>query len=172
MRHVREEQISAFIDNQVDAGEKYQIEAHLRQCPDCRARWAEMLEINRLFQEAESVLPSPYLWNRIAARMDAEKVESYGWKGIILDGLRAHGRKLGLAVGTLTLILATGIMMSHYHSRETAAEAALTLIEQTHKSLAALDPDFYNPFSAGFPGDLNSNPFTTLRQSSKAAPGE
>ena len=172
MPHVSEEQLSAYIDHQMDADESLALEAHLRDCAECRAILDEMMEITRLFQETEQVAPSPFLWNRIAADLcHEEQTPARRWAAAVLAGLRAHSRSLGTAAAALALFFAVGITIFHNNARQAAEQAALAAIDQTHRSLAAQDPDVYNPFSSGSLGDLDANPFTTLRLSGRTVPG-
>ncbi len=172
MQHAKEEQISAFIDNQLDAGESLELEAHVRDCADCRSLLEEMREVTRLFREGERVAPSLFLWNRIAAGIHEEKIITRSWSAAVLDGLRGNRRSLGVAAAALTIFLAAGVTVFHYSARQAAEQAALAAIDQTQSNLAAHDPDLYNPFSAGSLGDLDPNPFRTLRLSIKTAQGD
>ena len=44
---------------------------------------------------------------------------------------------------------------------------ALAQIDQINRDLAAQDPDRYNPFVSGAPGEWDANPFKSLRQNNK-----
>jgi len=173
MPHIREEQISAYIDRQLDAAENRTLEVHLQHCEDCRAVLEGMREVTRLFREAEPVAPSPFLWNRIAAGLSnsEEHIPSHGWGAALLAGLRGYNRSLGVAAAMLVVFLAVGIAVFHENARRVAEQAALTVIDQTQKSLAAYDPDAYNPFSSGSLRDLEVNPFKSLRLSGSAGHG-
>jgi anti-sigma factor RsiW len=162
MAHVREEDISAYIDSQLYGGEKLELESHLRECAECRAVFEEMSEMTRLFREAERVAPSAFLWNRIEAGL-AERRPARAWGAFIPSGLHAWGRSLGAATAALAVCLAAGLAIMHQNARRAAERAALEIIDQTHKSLAAQDPEFYNPFSSGSLRDLEGNPFRAFR---------
>jgi anti-sigma factor RsiW len=171
MPHIREEQISAYIDHQLNAEETLALEAHLRDCPDCRAVLDEMKGMTSLFREAERVEPSPFLWSRIALNLREEGPVGRIWGSVLAAALRGHRRALGMAAATLALSLAIGVTIFHSNARQVAEQAALAAIDQTHRSLAAYDPDVYNPFSSGSIGDLDANPFRILRLGGGTAPG-
>jgi anti-sigma factor RsiW len=169
MPHISEERISTYIDKQLNAGESLALEAHLKDCDGCRGIFEGMLEVTRLFREAERVTPSPFLWNRIAADLNKRPIGT--WKTLIVDGLRSYNRSLGLAAAALVLLLAGGIVMFRENARRVGERAALAEINQIHQSLAAQDPDAYNPFSSDWLRDLEANPFRSMRSSGKTATG-
>jgi hypothetical protein len=49
-----------------------------------------------------------------------------------------------------------------------ADRAALAQIDQMSRDLAAQDPDGYNPFVSGVPGEWDANPFKSMRLNNKA----
>jgi len=170
MAHVKEEEISAYIDRQLDADEKLSVETHLRGCENCRAVLEGINEINHLFREAERVAPSAFLWNRIEAGLiNREQARGLGWRAAVMAGLRNYSRSLGVAAAALAICLAAGLTIMHKNARQAAEQAALEVIDQTRKSLAAQDPEAYNPFSSGSL-DLDANPFKNFRLSGGTAP--
>jgi anti-sigma factor RsiW len=171
MRHIEEEQISAYIDNQLDAGETAALEAHMRDCAHCRAVLDEMKDVTCLFRDAERMDPSPFLWRRIAADLREAEAVRGDWGSILAAALRGHRRALGMAAAALTLFSAVGVTIFYRNARQIAQQAALASIDQTRRSMAAYDPDAYNPFSSGSLGDLDTNPFKLLRLGSRSAPG-
>lgn len=171
MVHVSEKDISAYIDRELKGREKLELEAHLRDCPECRAGFEEMSEVTRFFREAERVEPSAFLWSRIENGLAGEKAErAWVWGAPILNFLRAYSRTLGAAAAALALCLAAGLAVMHQNARRAAEEAALKIIDETHQSLAAQDPEFYNPFSSGSLRDLEGNPFRAMRLAGGEAP--
>jgi anti-sigma factor RsiW len=165
MSHVNEEQISAYLDKQLSTEERIAIEAHLGDCESCRTVRDELLEVSRLFREAERFEPSSFLWNRIAADFHEEQSAAHHWKISFIAGLRKYSWNLRLASAALAVLIIAGIVIFRGDSGHVADQAALADIDRTHKTLAALDPDTYNPFSSGLPSELDANPFRSLRLS-------
>ena len=164
MAHVREEDISAYVDHQLKGRERHELEAHLQYCPECRAVFEEMSELTLIFRGAQRVAPSAFLWNRIETGLAAEKPARTWYRGIpLVSFLRGCNRSLRAAAAALALCVAAGLAIMHQNSRRADEQAALQIIDQTHRSLAAQDPEFYNPFRTGSLRDLEGNPFRALR---------
>jgi predicted anti-sigma-YlaC factor YlaD len=165
MQHVREDQISAYLDRQLDAQENCAVEAHFQECRSCRAICDEMRELTLLFKEAEHFEPSPFLWNRIAAGLYENASSGRSWRESIILGLRNYGWKSAMAAATLSFLLMIGISTFHINSARVAKQAALVEIDQIYENLAAQDPNTYNPFTSDSPYNLGAeqNPFRDLR---------
>jgi predicted anti-sigma-YlaC factor YlaD len=166
MSHIDAEQISAYLDEQLSSKERLVLEEHFRNCESCRNVRDELSEVSRLFREAERFEPSPFLWNRIAADFNRES-SSITHHGIpsFIAGLRKHGWNLRLTSAALVVLMVVGIVVFRGNSGRIAEQAALADIDRTYQSLAALDPDTYNPFGSGLARELDANPFRSLRLS-------
>jgi len=178
MQHIKEEQISAYIDNQLSADESRVLKAHLTECEDCHAVYDEMHDVTTLFREAERFEPSPFLWNRLEANLNRKRFSASSWSNSILAFLRTFSLNGGAVAAALAILLFAGIAIFHSDRGRMDDQAALAAIDQVHKSLVALDPDNYNPFSAispnrynpfssGSPSELDMNPFRSVRLSSR-----
>lgn len=165
MSHINEEQISAYLDEQLSSEEKLVLEEHFRDCESCRTVRDELIEVSRLFREAERFEPSPFLWNRIAADFNKESSPTHHWITSFIAGLRKNSWNLRLASSALVVLMIVGIVIFRGNSGRIAEQAALADIDRTYQSLAALDPDTYNPFGSGLPNELDANPFRSLRLS-------
>jgi anti-sigma factor RsiW len=165
--HIRQEQISAYLDRQLGVEESLALETHLAECESCRIVCGEMREVTSLFREAESLEPSPFLWNRIASELDKEKPSADGKIAAMIAGLRNFGWGFRAAAATLVVFLVLGIAILRIDRSQVADRAALTEIDRVCESLASQDPDVYNPFSSGSPRDSDTNPFRSLRLSGK-----
>jgi predicted anti-sigma-YlaC factor YlaD len=166
MLHIKEEQISAYLDEQLGESDVRVVEAHLRDCSSCRNLRDELSEISSLFQKAERFEPSPFLWNRIEAEFSREVDLPHSWTELFIAGLRRHSRNLQLASAALTVILIAGIVVYRGSEDRLSDQAALAHIDQTYRSLATLDADTYNPFGSALPAGLETNPFTNLQSGS------
>jgi predicted anti-sigma-YlaC factor YlaD len=167
MLHIKEEQISAYLDGQLGAEDALGVEAHLNDCDHCRNLFDALSEVSGLFQKAERFEPSPFLWNRIEADFNSEKSTVYTWKDLFIAGLRKHSWNLRLASASLVVLMIAGIVVFRGNEDRRSDRAALANIDQTYRSLAALDPDNYNPFGSGLSQELETNPFKNLRASSE-----
>jgi anti-sigma factor RsiW len=165
MEHVRKEQISAFVDRQLDVRESRALEAHFRECADCRTICDEMRDLTFLFREAERFEPSPFLWNRIALRLNEEAPSARSWTKTFIPGQFDFGWKSGLAAAVLMVLIITGILTFHGNGNRAVNQAAFAEIDQTYEYLAAQNFDTYNPFSSGssYGIDADQNPFREMR---------
>jgi len=167
MPHVKEEQISAYLDGQVNAAESHAIDLHLKQCESCRALLGEMRDLDNLFRNTEPAEPPPFLWNRIAADFETnqykERPSARSWGAAVIASLRRYAWNPGLATAAFSILMFAGIALFNQNTISTQDQAALAEIERVHRSLAAQNPDANNPFSSGWPDDFSSNPFRSVR---------
>jgi predicted anti-sigma-YlaC factor YlaD len=168
MSHIKEEQISAYIDRQLPVDENRSIEIHLQECSSCRTIYDELSTLTQFFQDAERIEPPAFLWNRIAADFDKEHPASHGWVASIIACLRGYSRSLGMAAATIVILIITGIVVNHGNRMPSTDRAALAQIDQIYQDLAAQDPDGYNPFGSGAPGEWEANPFKSMRLNNKS----
>jgi anti-sigma factor RsiW len=104
--------LDAYLDGQLAAVEREEIDAHLAGCPGCRA---EAAAIRSLLTEARalprSVMPERELWTGIAARLSVSNVDVP--RSHALDaGLRASTRLPGwgrLAAAIALMLLGAGL---------------------------------------------------------------
>jgi anti-sigma factor RsiW len=168
MPHIKEEQISAYIDRQLSAAENRSIETHLRECSSCRTVCDDLSTLTQFFQGADRIEPPAFLWNRIAADFDKEHPAIHeGWVDSIIACLRGYSRSLGMAAATIVILIIAGIFVYHGNGIPVSDRAALAQLDQISRDLAAQDPDGYNPFISGAPGEWDANPFKSLRLNSK-----
>jgi anti-sigma factor RsiW len=166
MPHIKEEQISAYLDRQVDAAESSAIDLHLQACESCRAVFGELRDLNTLFRDAEQVEPSPFLWNRIAASFETnlyKERSTRSWGASVIAGLRRYAWNPGFAAAAFAILMSAGIAVFRQNTMSTTDQAALAEIDRAYKSLAAQNPDENNPFSSGSPSDFDTNPFRSGR---------
>jgi len=164
--HIKEADFSAYLDRQLDARKTQAVDEHLQGCEACRSVFNGMRDITRLFRESERAEPSPFLWNRIAAGFEDD--QPHRRKASVFTGFRIFGWRPSMAAATLGFLLMIGAAVYVESTRSLADKAALAEIDRTYRSLAAKDPDTYNPFTTGSPLQFDSNPFRSLRLSGKA----
>jgi predicted anti-sigma-YlaC factor YlaD len=167
MSHIKEEQISAYIDRQLPVDENRSIEIHLLECSSCRSVYDELSTLTQLFQETERMEPPAFLWNRIAADFIKDlPATRRSWVDSIAACLRGYSRSWGVAAAA-TVILIAGIVVYQGSRIPVSDRAALAQLEQINRDLAAQDPDGYNPFISGAPGEWDANPFKSMRLNNK-----
>jgi anti-sigma factor RsiW len=166
-KHIKEEDFSAYLDGQLDSGQTRAVDEHLRSCELCSSIFNEMRDVTQLFRESERAEPSPFLWSRIAAGFAGEDAGVSG-KGSVFSGFRLFGLNPVMAAAAMVFLIVVGVVLFREGTGSFADKAALAEIDRTYRSLAAKDPDTYNPFSTESPAQLDSNPFRSLRLSGKA----
>ena len=165
MPHINEEQISAYTDGQLSSDERLALEAHFLECQNCRTVRDEFLEVSDFFRKPERFEPSPYLWNRIAADFNRAKSTNHSRIASFIPSLGRHSWNLRFVSATLAVLVVAGFVVIRWDEGRLADRAALADIDRTYRSLAALDPDTYNPFGSGMPQEMDANPFKSLRLS-------
>ena len=67
-----QEQLSAYIEDNLSAVEKGIIDDHLKSCPKCRKALADLEMTVRSIKSLEEIIPPPWLTQKIMARVKAE----------------------------------------------------------------------------------------------------
>jgi anti-sigma factor RsiW len=72
-----------MLDQELAPSQQKQVQAHLEQCPECRALLAQMQELYQN-REGETIPPlSPFVWTRVQARLQDRPVRQpsfrFGW---------------------------------------------------------------------------------------------
>ncbi len=122
------EQIGAFLDGELEAGERAAFEAHLATCAGCRQAVEDHRQLARAFAALPAVAAPPdfeaRFWARIARGEDAPKgllARVFGWL--------SPGRGLALATAAgaaLLLFRFVGLPPEHDSAATAAAEAVVT----------------------------------------------
>ncbi len=162
VKHILEEQISAWVDRQLEPAEMGQIEGHLRDCAECRAAADEMSAMAEAFRAVETAELPPSLWGRIAANLDKEALPRRA--GLLSWIMRIIGNPLWVRAAAALLavaILAAGGAI--YFERKLAADIerrALAEMQRAQNGLVALDAESYNPFRTAEAAFREENPFS------------
>jgi hypothetical protein len=69
-----EEKLSAYIDRELNADERRQIESHFEQCNECRELLAEFRAIGTLMRQSEPSTDIDAVWDRISSKLDENAV--------------------------------------------------------------------------------------------------
>jgi anti-sigma factor RsiW len=158
MKHISEEEISAWVDRQLDPGEMGRVESHIRDCSECRAAADEMSAMVEVFRSAERAELPSYLWGRIAADLEtAAPSRRLGLRNWLLPVIgRPLWTRAAAAVLAIMVLAAGGAI---YIEHKSAAEA-LAEIQLAQNSLAALEAESYNPFRTAGAAIGEVNPFS------------
>ena len=76
-----EEQIGDYVDGTMDEAQRAAFESHLAACASCRAAVADFTVLRAASLSLEPQVPSPQVWQRIAAAIDAERKPLLGFGG-------------------------------------------------------------------------------------------
>jgi anti-sigma factor RsiW len=163
VKHISEEEISAWVDRQLDPGEAGRIESHLRGCGECHAAAGEMSAMAEAFRSTEIAELPPYLWDRIATNLDNKgshrRADLRSWFLPVLD--RPMWARASAAVLAVMVLAAGGtIFIEHRSAAELKERALLEEIQVARNSLAALDSETFNPFRTGGAASSKGNPFS------------
>jgi hypothetical protein len=63
---------SAFLSHDLDDGKKAEIQAHMKQCPDCAREWERHKKLSEVLHTWKSIEPSPRMYETLAARMEGK----------------------------------------------------------------------------------------------------
>jgi anti-sigma factor RsiW len=72
------DQLSAYLDGELDPARRRRLEAHLAACPECSALLADLRAIVAAAPHYEGRAPERDLWSAIAARLDEPEVIAIG----------------------------------------------------------------------------------------------
>jgi anti-sigma factor RsiW len=76
-----EEQIGDYVDGTMDEAQRASFESHLAACASCRAMVADFTVIRTASLSLQPQLPSPQVWQKIAAAIEAEPKPPLGFSG-------------------------------------------------------------------------------------------
>ena len=158
--HAPEQQISAWLDGQLEPAETAELEAHLSGCDNCRELRQELDSANRLFRDLEPAKLPPYLWTRVAAELEhPRKQNPFSW--LQWQGTWYFARRELLAAAALLVFVVTGTVGVVLDHRSTVRfeMSAIAQLDSIHDSLVARSSEVYNPFRSSGWTNTNSNPF-------------
>ena len=162
MKHVLQQDISAWLDGQLDAVKAAELEAHLQQCESCRRSEAELASTTQMYRDLEPLEMPAFLWSRIEAELEQPSERRRPawawWQGAWLFGRR----ELMGAAALVVIVAALSVGLLEHRATIRSEAVAFAQLESVHNSLAARNSDFYNPFHASGPANSDLNPFTRL----------
>lgn len=69
-----QEQLSAYIDGEVDIEKLLQVEEHCEQCEACRTMVSQFVALGALMRQSEASVDTDAIWDRVAANLDCRDV--------------------------------------------------------------------------------------------------
>lgn len=157
--HLAEEQISAWLDHQLDDDAVGSVEQHLAGCDQCRAVGEGFSSVDQLFHKMETVEPSPYLWSKISAGLDEAALAKTGWfsrlGSTFARNVWVRAEVLALAA---TMVIACSVGILHWSALRTERRQ-LAEIDITYQKLIPQNAESYNPFATSPQIDTGRNPF-------------
>lgn len=69
-----QEQLSAYIDNELGPEVRQSIHSHLEDCESCRGIASQFLALGNLMRQPERALDTEAVWERVAARLDDNSI--------------------------------------------------------------------------------------------------
>jgi anti-sigma factor RsiW len=144
--HEYEADLDDFIDEVLSDARRAECEAHVSTCTNCRALTTDLRTIRVATRSLEPQVPSPQVWYRIAAAIEAEP------RGIVSAWFGGWQQALGGAVATVLIVSSLSWVGGHLASAgrnrpaspiSDAGEAPLldavefTLVEQQYATAIA-----------------------------------
>ncbi len=170
--HLSEEQISAWLDHQLEDDAAGSVEQHVAGCDHCRAVRDGLSAVDRLFRKAEVVEPPSYLWSKISADLEDAELENAGWFSRLTSTFvrNAWVRAEVLALAA-TMVIGCSVAVLHWSAIRTERRQ-LAEIDFTYQKLLPQNAESYNPFAISPRIDTGRNPFrvSDTDAGSKSAP--
>jgi hypothetical protein len=69
-----EENVSAYVDNELTADERQRVDSHCAQCEACRQLVEQYRAIGVLMRQSEATVDTDALWEQVASRLDEQSV--------------------------------------------------------------------------------------------------
>ena len=98
--------LSGYLDDELSAHERTEVEAHLATCADCRAVLADLERVVTAARGLEPGEPPRHLWAGIAGRIAAERERSFPFER------RPAGRRFSLTVPQLAAAAVVLMLLS------------------------------------------------------------
>ena len=127
-----EDRLGAYLDAELEAGERAAVESHLHACASCREELAALREVHAALLRAELPEPEARYWGSFATRVDARLASSQpsttgSWIERLIGWFLPPGRlawaRAAAAVATVTLLAYVG--MHGYRSDRLGVEAPI-----------------------------------------------
>jgi predicted anti-sigma-YlaC factor YlaD len=157
--HLSEEQISAWLDHQLEDDAAGSVEQHVAGCDQCRAVRDGLSAVDQLFRKAEVVEPPPYMWSKISAGLEEAGLENAGWFSRLASTFTGNAwvRAEVLALAA-TMVLGCSVAVLHWSTLRTERRQ-LAEIDFTYQKLLPQNAESYNPFATSPQIDTGRNPF-------------
>lgn len=122
--HIAEE-ISAYLDGEVEPDGRARIEAHLRACPECVQRYQELRAVTSQVRSLRAPEVRPEFVTRVLARVREEAEQPMPWWQRVLRGLPARQWTPSLMIVCTTLVFMTAITFASYRLRDAVTQETM-----------------------------------------------
>jgi hypothetical protein len=99
-----EEQLSAYIDQEVDAVECRDIERHVGTCAHCRAMIDEYRALGVLVRRSEPLVDTDALWSRISEKLEMPKVRASSMDSLVKRWTKQWGFSILAAAASVAFL--------------------------------------------------------------------
>ena len=103
-----QEELEAFLSNDIDDSRKVEIQTHLDECQDCSQALRQLTELSEVLQTWQGIEPSPMMYEKLKARMNT--FESI-WGRIFIN---PHARKIAFQFAEIAAIVILTLLASHW----------------------------------------------------------
>jgi anti-sigma-K factor RskA len=162
VKHISEEEISAWVDGQLGPGASGRVESHIRDCGDCRAAAKEMSALAEAFRATEIKELPPSIWSRVEANLESA-VPARGrdlWSRFVPVIGHPVWMRATAAILAVVVLAVGGALFIEYRSAAEREKQALTEIQLSQNRLASLEAESYNPFRTAGAASSERNPFS------------
>jgi hypothetical protein len=159
-----QQDLSAYIDHELDEVATAQTRKHLLTCSTCKAEYESLLEAQVVLDEAEAFDPDPALWVQIEQKIARKESSFLEILTRLFQDLLDRSASLvqrPVLIGSLAalLVLVVTINLYRYYEKRTL----MTWVENS--SPTSLDLEV-NPFVLQVKESLDENPFAFLNEAS------
>lgn len=157
--HLSKEQISAWLDRQLDDDAGRTVRRHLAGCDLCRADCDALAAVDRLFRKIEVIEPPAHLWSKISAGLEEAEPAQAGWHArLVLAFSRTAWVRAEVLALAATIVIGCSIAVMHWSNIRTE-RLRLAEIDIAYQKLLPLNAEIYNPFATSPQIDTGVNPF-------------
>jgi hypothetical protein len=157
------QELSAYIDKELNEKTAAQLRMHLATCLNCKAEYESLLKIQVLMDEAEVFEPDSSIWMRVEQQISRKKADFWDRVLSTFQDLIAryayfiHTPTLVGSLAAILLILMTFSLYDKYQEKR----ALMAWVEKHSPASVSLE---INPFGSQVIESLDENPFDTFKE--------
>ena len=147
------EQLSDYVDGELEFGAQTKIENHLADCEPCRAMRDDLLQIVHFSRQLPLHTPSAAVWTRIQEQIESEPPKTLGMRVKAWWG-RVQLRDFSLSIPQMAIVTAAFLVMV----------AVSAIVFRSSQNLNSQIPAFQQQFQRGNETRLDNNDLQDLEQ--------